>query len=185
MPRARQIRLLLVSLALLLFVAACTPSSPEEQIAATRGQYTAELVSFRVEQIPDPSAETAAEASGDAAEAAAADGEAEDGEVAIEVPDHLATNLVNNLYFDILVSTTAAETLSTLTVDLTHAAATQEEKRTYRLPLDVSAVVKGSGEQITATLENVEDFEEGDLFAVEVRTSVSDEDRSEYVEFSG
>ncbi|MEM6703309.1 MAG: hypothetical protein AAF690_11410 [Acidobacteriota bacterium] len=175
-------RILVLSVAFALGVAACTPSSPEEQVASVRGQYTAELVSWRVEQIPEASEESAAEAT---EESESAEAPSEEGEIAIEVPDHLSANLVNNLYFDILVSTGAADPLTTLTVDLTHAAATQEEKQVYRLPLDVSGVVKGSGEQITATLENVEDFEEGDLFSVEVRTSVGEDERSEYAEFGG
>lgn len=161
------------SLVVLLLIG-CTPSSPEEQVASTRAQYTAELVSWRLEQIPEATSEDEAGDEGDAAE-----GEGD----AIEVPDHLASNLINNVYLDILVSTTANDVLGTLTVDITHAAATQAEKAVYRFPLDVSGVVKGSGEQITATLEAVENFEEGDLFSVEIRGSVPEGERAEYPEF--
>lgn len=193
MPRSTQYRLLTLSIAVLLCAAACTPASPEEQVATARGQYSVELVSWRLEQIPQATEETTADESTVAeegadevvADAAAEEAPGAEGEMSVEVPDHLATNLVNNLYFDILVSTTADEPLSTLTIDLTHAAATQEEKNVYRIPLDVTGVIKGSGEQITATLENVEDVEENDLFSVEVRSSVGEAERSEYPEFSG
>ncbi len=164
---------LAIAILLVLTTLGCAQKSPEEQVADLRGQYTAELVSWRVEQTP-----AAAEVSEGAEDGSEAEGGGE-----VEVPEHLATNLINDIFLDILVGTSSAEVLDGLTVDVTHAAATQAEKQTFRVFLDTSGITKGAPSQITAKLENVESFEEGDLFSVEIRNPSADQ-RGDYAEFA-
>ncbi len=168
---------ILILLCVGLLVACGTPS-PEEQVASLRSQYTAEVVSWRLEQIPQETvaADTVDEVD---TETGAVAGEVE----MLEVPQHLRTNLTNNVFLDVLVGTTSETALETLTVDITHSAATQAVKNVYRIPLDVSDVARASSAQITTSLGDLADLEEGDSFSAEIRANVPTEERSSYVEF--
>lgn len=176
MPRKSILALFTICVAGLLAVGcASEPEDPAEQVSEIRSDYSAELNSFVVHQVPQPAMEAPAEEGGETAEAGDGAEEAAAEEPA-EVP------LRQDVLLDVLVALEGRDSLPGLTVDVTQVDAQENEKATWRVYLDVSDVHRGPGTQISHRLEDV-DFEEGDGFHVAVRHPVPPEERGEYREF--
>lgn len=177
---------------------ACTPPTPEEQVAASRAQYKVTLNAF-VPQDP-PVEETAPEligggedgielvdmevagvvgeegADGEAVAAAAAD---ETGEEVIED----AGPATRDILFDLVVIFDGSDPLPGLTLDVSQADPFEKEKATFRHYIELDPMVKSETKQVSFILEGIENYEEGDLFSVNLREYVAPEDRGEYREF--
>lgn len=161
--------------ALLIF--GCAQLSPEESVELRRSQYKVQLTSFAVDDEPQVAPVEAAEAElGAAATSPAAGGE----EILAELEAVVMTT--TQAVLDILVTTEADEGLPGLTVELEQIGANGAVKMQRQLWLDVSRVVRGSGAQITHVVEDV-DYEEGDGFAVSIRSPVPPGERNVYREF--
>ena len=169
-----------------LALAAGCSEDPVARIAKLRTQYEVELTSFVVNQVPlvpeTPADETAGEADGE--EAAAADEGTSDEEGA---GDELAPEPVpvrTDVLLDLLIQNRALEPLPGLTVEIIHADTARDEKARYRVWLDTSGIAKGGRSQIAELIEDVA-YEEGDAFAVEIRSPIPPEEHGDYREFSG
>lgn len=168
--------------------AGCTPSSPEEQIAKIRSEYEVELSSWKV--VTPPAAEGAGEAEMAEGEEAMAEGEqamAEGEEPMAEGEEGMGEEAMAepegvSIQFDLVVYLRGRDTLKGLTVDLTQADASQQEKAVYHQWVDTSNVLKGSPGQVTFVLEGVV-MGEGDVFAASIAPGVP-ADLSAYREFS-
>jgi hypothetical protein len=155
----------------------CAQLSPEESVELRRSQYNVQLTSIAVDDQPQLAPVEAAEAELEAAATPPAIGE---GEIIAEHEAMVVTT--TQAVLDILVTTEADEGLPGLTVELEQIGANGAVKMQRQLWLDVSRVVRGSGAQITHVVEDV-DYEEGDGFAISVRSPVPPGERDAYREF--
>ena len=163
--------------AAVLLAGACSQQSPEERIEALRAQYDVELTSFSVNDQP---LVTPAEDE-EAAEPGEVTAEAETAEqVAAAPPPEIPTT--TQVLLDILVTSEADDGLPGLTVEVEQVGADGSVKMERTLWLDVSQVSRGSGAQITELIEDV-DYQDGDAFAVSIRSPVPPADRGAYREF--
>lgn len=164
----------------------CPPQTPEEKVAAARARYTVTLNGFFAkEPAPEPAMEeAAAEAAvaAVAAEAAVAEGgEAEEGE---EGPaDELAGPRGVDVLLDLIVQHDLDKALPGITVDLQMVDANRDEKASWRVWIDTDGLPKANLKQVTHLLEGIE-YEEGDAFAVELRSSIPPEEYGDYREFA-
>jgi hypothetical protein len=169
-------------------VLACTQLGPEDRVEQARAQYTVQLTSFAVHDQPQlpPVADEA-----DGAESAAADGTespaAEAATVQVETPgdvpeEAVAVPTMTSVVLDILVTTEGDERLPGLSVELEQVGTDGTVKMERLLWLDVSQVVRGSGAQVTQVVEDI-DYQEGDGFAVSIRSPVPPGERAAYREF--
>lgn len=191
----RSIALAFAALVLAAAFACGQPKSPEEQVAALRSEYTAELNGFAIKEQP-----TAGMAGGEMAQEGMAGAEAaqavpaaapapagnemtQGGETAqageMSVP---AAPVSQSAILDILVSRKGRKGLDHLTVDIGQEDAQGHEKGHWRAYLDVSDVLPGSGTQVSYTLNDI-DYQQGDKLYAEVRQPVPSADRGEYREF--
>jgi hypothetical protein len=168
-----RIVVLVAACAAALSIAGCSRPSGDDRIESLRSQYDVRLTSFAVDDQPAPP-EAAAEAETGATEAP----DGEPGGEALEAPVPTRTQVV----LDILVTTEADEGLPGLSVELEQVGADGAVKMERTLWLDVSRVVRGSGQQITQVVEDV-DYQEGDAFAVSIRSPVPPGERAAYPEF--
>lgn len=179
-PVARNI---VYSLAAVLLLAGCGPSSPEEKVARLRGMYSARLNGFIVEKQPEPEPEIYTDEAGEPleppAEAAAEAEVGEPAEAAME-PMEPATE---NIRLDILIQHDSPKILPGVTVDISMADAAGTEKGVWKVWFDTAKVPKANVTQYTHVLEDVP-YEEGDGFFAEIRHPVPPEERGEYREFS-
>lgn len=157
---------------------ACAP----QDVNSLRGNYSAELNSFVVQEQPAAVFDDVQTVEGDEGEEAAGGEEADepegDGEEADTQPSVPPSK---NVLLDISLRHEGAGKLPGVTLDVSQADASGEEKDHWRVYVETAdlAVEK----QITHTLENV-DYTEGDGFHVEVRSHVPPEERDEYQEYS-
>jgi hypothetical protein len=170
----------LVACSSVLAVLGCTQPSPEERVDRARSEYTVQLTSFAVDDQPQLLPVAGAD---DGAELPPADGE----EVAAGTPVEAAEEAVvvpttTSVVLDILVTTEGDDRLPGLSVELEQVGADGAVKMERLLWLDVSQVVRGSGAQATHVVEDV-DYEEGDGFAVSIRSPVPPGERAAYREF--
>jgi hypothetical protein len=175
----------------LLAAVACAPGSPEEQIAEIRAGYTIELNSWQpvfeeeesayASSLEGDEAAPGEEASaGDEAGEAAGD-ESGAGEEAVD--DEMASApQPKDILFDLVVYFKGRKSLPGVTVDITHASASQEEKAVYRQYIETPGIVNGETRQADFVLEGLV-VQEGDAFAVEVAPGVP-ADLAAYREFS-
>lgn len=194
----RRLPLLALMTLLLGAVIACQPKTPEEKIAAARAAYTVELNSwFPQEPEPEVVAEDVAgedpageaEAGAEAAEAAAVaeeaveagEGEGE-GELEFVEVDNVGPRTVNVL-FDLIVQFNGDEPLPGLTLEITRADASGNEKASMRHYQELPEHIKGDTKQVSFKLEGLE-FEDGDGYSVTVRKVVPPEEQGEYREFA-
>ncbi len=174
--------------------AGCGPASPEEQVAATRAQYTVRLESFTAEE-PPPAVEemmmeeaaeavAAVEEAAEAAEAAeeTAEGE-ESGEVLEEEAPVESGPRATDVILHLLVRFGGKEALPGITVEVTQADPFGKEKEPTLHWIETAGMVKSDVKQVDLKLEGLE-FEEGDAFAVLLRAPVPAEQRSQYREFT-
>lgn len=184
-----------VVLLVLVGLVACTPSSPEERVADARSKYRVTLNSFfaqqpAVEEMADEVGEDAmvagedAEATSEAAaEDLAMDGEEgmEDGEEGMEEEVDMGPQ-PTTILFDLVVLFEGNDPLDGLTLDISQADPFEAEKATFRHYVELGSMVKSETRQVSFELE-VPEYEEGDLFSVNLREYVAPEDRSAYREF--
>lgn len=163
----------------------CAQPSPEQRVEALRAQYDVQLTSFAVHDQPQAApleGDLAAAQPGEEAAPAEAAAPAAPDDAAAAVPEAVPT--VTQLVLDILVTTEADEGLPGLTVELEQVGQDGKVKMQRALWLDVSQVRRGSGAQITHVVEDVE-YQEGDAFAVSIRSPVPPAERAAYSEFGG
>lgn len=167
---------------------ACGPSDPTAEIEDARSRYSAEVVSFSVDQRPQASpAEPPAAVTGGEVDAGA--GEAEQGADEAAAPEAAAAEPVEpvevrqDVLLDIVLRFDGHDPLPGLTLDITHAGADDREKGTYKAYIDTSDVYRGPPVQVVHRLEDVP-YEEGDGFHAEVRSAVPAAERDQYREFS-
>ena len=189
MPRRMPIQ---IPSALLLLIAAltaagCTPKSPEEQVAEARSRYTATLNAFVVQETPVAEAavdEAEGEvATAEAAAAAVADEEGA-GEGEGEEETEPAPPVRQNVLLDLVLQHDLDEALPGITVDVTQVAADKSEKGAWKVWVETAGLPEATQKQVVHTLEEIE-YEEGDGFHAEIRSSVPPEERSQYREFGG
>ncbi len=175
---------------LLLGLMACTPASPEEQVAKTRSQYTVKFNAWALQQ-SEPAQEAAAEGdvAGEGEATAAAVGSEEEGEEGeVDLSETLASiNLgpqSSDILFDLLVRFEGSKPLPGITVEVTHADPFEKEKenRLHYIETD-SFVGTQKTQQVSFVLEGFE-YEDGDVFSVEFNAYVSPEERGGYREFA-
>ena len=192
LPKLALPALLLIATALV----ACGPSSPEDRVAAIRAEYTIELNSWRMlEKEPaaatigdEDEAEEGATAEGDAAEDTAAEsgaaeiGDADagsgEGNEAAAAPASPGTDVE----FDLVIYFRGRESLPGITVDITQADSSEQEKAVYRRFVDTAGIVKGETRQAAFVIEGLE-IAEGDIFAASVKPGIP-ADLAAYQEFS-
>ncbi len=178
--------IVLLALALLL-ATGCDSGTPEEKVAKVRAQYKVELNSWSAQDPPqaEPPMEEAAEAVAEAAEAA---GAAETAEAAAEAEEgamdeeEMSGPQPNNVLFDLVVYFRGRKALKGITVDVTHADASQQEKAVYQQWIDTTGMFNGDTRQVDFMLEGME-VEDGDAFAVTLASGVP-ADLGNYPEFS-
>ena len=192
-PKRHAILVCSLTLVAFLLTLGCAPKSPEEQVAMSRAEYTVTLNSF-LPQRPEPEpilegdmAAEAGEAVGEAAAMAAesameGDEEAAEGEEMEEMSEDLGPQSTDIL-FDLIVRYDGTNPLSGLTLEVSHADAFEKEKASFRHWLELPPMVKSETKQVSFVRE-IPNFEDGDLFSVELRSAVPAEERGEYREFS-
>lgn len=196
----RPAALALAAVFLLTSFVACGPSTPAEKVTAKRQKYKVELVNFMVQEpeMPAPPAmdgETDADDFVDAAAAEAGDGSlSETGEDPEDMApqgemadgDAMEPMMVDDgkrdVLLDLLLQSNTYEQLPGVTVDVTQADADSNEKAVFHVWLETAGMARGS-QPFTHTLEDVE-WEEGDGFHVEIRSSVPESERGEYREYA-
>lgn len=184
MNKLSTVRTVLCSCAVMLLLAACG-GSPEDKVARLRGMYSARLNGFIVQQPaaePEAMGEEMAEASATGEAAAMAEEAVEgDAEMAEEVEMPPANP---DILLDILIQHDSPELLPGVTVDISLADGTGNEKASWKVYFDTSTVKKANVTQYTHVLEDVP-YVEGDGFFAEVRHPVPAEERGQYRELSG
>ena len=164
-----------MGLLLVAVVAACTPKSHEEKVAAERARYSATLNGFVVREEV-----VAAEPVGDESESDPASGEMVEGE---EGDEMVEPEVAQNVLVDILVRHDSNDPLPGVTVDISQVDANEIEKGRWLFWVDTEGLAKATPIQISHVLESVS-YEEGDGFFAEVRP-VAEGERGDYAEFGG
>lgn len=187
---------LAATLALMLSLVACGPGTPEERVAQTRGQYTVKLENWfpKVED-PLPIEETAPEEGAEAgeggeavagamaAEEAVAAEESEEGEGEGEEMEPVDEGPKSTkIIFDLVVLFSGSEALDGITVDVTQADGSGNEKKTWRQYLDTSGMVKSETRQIAFEAEV--DLAADDAFSVQLLKFVDPANYGDYREFA-
>ena len=162
-----------------LLLAACAEKSPEEIIEAQRQLYSAELTNFVVMQEPEPEPVATEEADEEAGEGA---GDATDGDAMDAMEPEPMGPVTRNVLLDILVQNTGSESLPGITVDVSQIDSNRNPKGDWKLFLELPSLAHGTSEQVSQVLEDV-DFEEGDGFAVQVRSPIPAAEQGDYAEF--
>lgn len=166
-----------------LFVS-CTPTDVNE----LRRNYSAELSGWIVKERPAAVVDEVQTVTEDAGEDATAGEEAGEEPAGQEMEDGPEDEVSmaqmpasQDVLLDIVLHHEGAGSLSGITLDVSQADASEQEKNHWRVYVDTSdlAVEK----RVTHTLEDVE-VAEDDKFAVEIRQNVPPEEQDEYQEFS-
>lgn len=180
MSRLMSIVLIALLVLLVLPMTACGPSSPEGKTAQIRAGYKIEINSWRaMEKDPPPVEEGAEETEASAEETGDATGD----EAGEEAGEEMATGpQTTDIFFDLIIYFRGKKSLEGLTVDITHASASEEAKGTYQVYVETPGIVNGETQQADFLLEDVP-FEEGDRFALTLVEGVP-EDLGNYREFS-
>ncbi|MEM6456930.1 MAG: hypothetical protein AAF772_17700 [Acidobacteriota bacterium] len=196
----RNVSLVFVLLTLLaLLVAACAPTDPIARVDYVRAQYTVQLNSWLpqapepppVEPLPvevDETATEGAEATDEAVASAAAAAEeaaeeAAEGEADGETEPIETGPATTAILFDLLVNFQGDEALPGITVEVTHAGADEQEKDVRLQYIETPGIVKGATKQVDFVLEGFA-YEDGDLFSVDLATSVPADARGNYPEYA-
>lgn len=184
---------------LLILMAAegCAPGSPEARIAKVRSQYEVELTGWLPRQpegadqappadvIDDQVTAVAGEAASASLAATATESAAVGEEAAGEegMVDEEPGPVRTTILFDLLVTFKGSKPLDGITLDITHADAAEQTKEVRRHYIETAGMLRGSSEQISVLLD---DFllEEGDAFAVELRSPIPPEEIGDYRELS-
>jgi len=206
-------RLLAAALAAALTFAlsACAPDDPQARVAKIRSEYKVTLNSWKVMGADEPAspvfegpesegaevaeATSAADETADdesltaipepaeeeSLEIAGAGEEGVDGEAPAELTDEDSAS--DTVLFDVIVQFDGDEPLPGVTLDITQADPFEQEQDHRRYWIDTADYHDGSFEQLTFELGGF-DVEEGDVFSVDIRSSVPPEERAEYREFA-
>ena len=193
---ASTLALALAAVLTLGLLAACQPASGPERVTALRDTYEATLNSFNVVERPMEVEESEMAAEGDAE----AEGEGEGADAAEETADQPAAGdegeegtvdevveevpVRQDVMLDIILRKTGGGgQLDGVTLDVYQVDADEQDKANYRIYVDTAGLNKGSRNQISHVIEDV-DFADGDKFAIAVRANVPPELYSEYKEYS-
>ncbi len=162
----------------------CTPTDVNE----LRRNYSAELSGWIVKERPAAVVDEVQTVTDDGGEDATAGEEAGDepaGEEMEDAPEDEVSMAQmpasQDVLLDIVLRHEGAGSLPGVTLDVTQADASEQEKNHWRIYVDTSDLAMEK--RITHTLEEVE-VAEDDRFAVEIRQNVPQEERDEYEEFS-
>lgn len=197
MIRHRHVQLCLL-VSFLFLSAACGPSDPATVVNNTRAEYKVQLNTFIVQE-PEPEPElvlevvemeaaageavaAAAEGVMEAAELVAEGEEGGEGEIDEVVVDEGPSS--TDVLLDLYVLFNGKESLDGVTVDISMADPFEKEKGTFRRYLETGKMARGEGRQLSVVLEDIENFETGDVFSVFIRSYVPAEERGEYQEFA-
>lgn len=165
-----------------LTVWACEEATPEEKVAKARARYSVTLNGFFAKERPMAEPEVATEGEEMPEEAAEADGgEGEEG--ADPMDEELAGPQLVNILLDLIVQHDLDDALPGITVDLIMVDADKNEKGAWKIWIDTAGLPEANQKQVTHELEGV-DYEEGDAFSVEIRSSVPPEEYASYREFA-
>ena len=168
------------------FVIGCSSKTPEEKVAEIRSLYSARLNGFIIEE--EPIAEPMPEVSGleetepgagEEPETPPADESAEIGEEPVYEPIPVR----QQARLDLLIQHDSYDLLPGVTVDISMADASGNEKDHWRVWFDTADVGKATVTQFTHILEDIA-YEEGDGFFAEIRNPIPVDERNEYREFS-
>ena len=155
----------------------CAAKSPADKVADLRGQYSARLNGFLLEEEPLVTEVPELEAV-EIVDEAVIDG-VEPGEVVEELA---AIEVREKVRLDILIQHRSDEKLPGITVDISMVDSAEVEKGHWQVWFDTSEVTKATVTQFTHLLEEV-GYEEGDGFFVEIRHPIPVEERGDYREF--
>lgn len=159
----------------------CTPTDVHE----LRRNYSAELSGWIVKERPAAvvdEVQTVTDEAGEGEEAATEDeAGGESGEAPADEVSMAQVPASQDVLLDIVLRHEGAGSLPGITLDVSQADASEQEKNHWRIYVDTSDL--GVEKRVTHTLEDVE-VGEGDKFAVAVRQNVPPEERDEYKEFS-
>jgi hypothetical protein len=173
--RIRVVVVCTVVLSSIMTLSACSPASPEEQIAQLRSRYEARVNGFYVTAEP---LVVEAMVEPEASEEETAGEDAVEGED-VEEPEMVVSQ---NAHLDLIVQHDADEMLPGITVEISMVDSAQQEKGRWQLWVDTSGLRKANQLQLTHVLEDVP-YVEGDGFAAEVRVPVPAAERGNYREF--
>lgn len=183
MRKASTVQTVLSACALLMLLAACG-GSPEDKVARLRGMYSARLNGFIVQAQPAPQPEVFTEEGAEPMAAEPMAAEAEEGEGEGEMAEPMEMEPVNpDIMLDVLIQHDSPELLPGVTVDVSMADGAGNEKGSWKVWFDTSAMKKANVTQYTHVLQDVP-YEEGYGFFAEVRHPVPAAERGEYKEFS-
>ena len=185
-------------LAAALVLTACPQKTPEDRVLDARSKYTVRLNTFMAQE-PEPEpilegdVDPAGYASGEAevvavaaeavAEEAVAAEEAAEGEEGEEAEVVETGPSSTDIFFDLIIQFDGPESLPGITVEITHADPFEQEKGSLLHYVETGKMVKSETRQESFTLP-IENFEEGDVFSVELRSLVPAEERGNYREFA-
>lgn len=194
MIRHRQAQLCLL-VSFLLLAVACAPSDPATIVANTRAEYKVQLNTFIVQEpeaepelilevveMEEAGTAVAAEGAAVAAELLEEGGEGEEGEIDEVTPEEGPRS--TDVLLDLYVLFNGKESLEGITIDISMADPFEKEKGTFRRYLETGKMARGEGRQLSVVLEDIENFETGDIFSVFVRSAVPEGERGEYPEFA-
>jgi hypothetical protein len=184
-------RTLIWSLILLLPIAlACQTRTSEQRVNELRGQYSVQSTSFLAQkQLSDASEADAALQEGEEPDGAAepvanADNETASIEDTVDEEGFaVAEPQPTSILFDVLLSFDGRKPLPGLTLDIVHKDPFDKIKDTRRHFIETANLVKGDVLQQDFVLNDF-NFEEGDQFAIEIRSPIAAEEQGEYREFA-
>jgi hypothetical protein len=165
----------------LVLVAGCAEQSREEKIAALRSYYGAELNGFLVTETPLDAATVPATGEEDGVEIPATEPGGGSDEAEMEPAMDLPMRTV--ILVDLLVHHSSTDRLPGITVDVSMVDGRRVEKGHWKIWVETADLAKATHKQVSEQIE-VDDYEEGDGFAAEVRHPIPPAERSEYREFS-
>lgn len=192
---------LVLSFVATLLLVACPSKTPEQMVAEKRAKYVVQLNTWRlveppVEEMPmdegmagEEGAE-AGEAMAVASAAAATEEAAEGEEMGEEIEEGMGEEMMAEegprtatIFFDLIVQFTGREPLDGITVDITHADPFEQEKTVARHWIETGDMTKAETRQVSFERE-FENYDEGDVFSVSLRSYVPPEEIGEYREFA-
>lgn len=185
----RTLTLALIAVALVALTA-CAPKTVDQ----IRAQYSVELNAWMPLAPPAPEEPMMDEAmEGEMGEAMEADamedeamaGEGMEGEGADGMMEEAAPAgpTPRDIQFDVVVRFSGQEPLPGVTIDITHADASEQQKGVYRHYVETTNFLPGEPFQETFKIEGVP-FEDGDVFSASIRPVVPEAEKGEYREYA-
>lgn len=179
--------------ALLVFcglMTACTPQDPVERVTEIRGQYRIELNAWLPQNVDGGSDEGEAGLDSETefgSEVGIAT-DLENGDEGTETDDGAdglddeGMSASTDILFDLVVYLGGKEALPGVTIDVIHADPFKKEKLVFKEWLDTNGMVKGETRQVSF-VTSIDDFVDGDVFSVVVRSIVPPSELGDYREY--